>query len=215
MTELEIIGAPQSAFVRSVRMACEEKGVVYHLTPALPHTPEVDCIHPLGKIPAMRYGDYHLCESKAIASFVDRAFPGPKLFPDDAKVCGKVEQWVSIANTAIFPSVIPYFRAHFFPTTEDGQPDRAAIEHVLPEVRTRIDVLDKAVANTEYLAGNGFTYADICILPVLAYLRDLPESGAMLNDAKNLTRYFEQHSQRKSFKRTVPPPFSELRASAS
>jgi glutathione S-transferase len=81
MTDIEIIGAPQSNFVRAVRMACEEKGVAYHFTPARPHTQEVDCIHPLGKIPAMRYGDYQLCESKAIATFVDRAFPGPKLFP--------------------------------------------------------------------------------------------------------------------------------------
>jgi glutathione S-transferase len=216
MTDIEIIGAPQSPFVRAVRMACVEKGVAYRLTPAMPHSPEVNCIHPLGKIPAMRYGDYQLCESKAIATFVDRAFPGPKLFPDDAKVCGKVEQWVSITNTAIFPAVIPYFGAYLFPKTPDGKPDRATIERVLPEVRERIDVLDKAVANTECLAGNGFTYADISLLPILAYLRDLPESGgAILADAKQLTRYFDRHSQRESFRTTVPPPFGELRASAS
>jgi len=34
---LEIIGAPQSSFVRTVRIACEEKGVAYRLTPAMPH----------------------------------------------------------------------------------------------------------------------------------------------------------------------------------
>jgi hypothetical protein len=44
MTELEIIGAPQSIFVRAARMVCEEKGVAYRLTPARPHSPEVDCI---------------------------------------------------------------------------------------------------------------------------------------------------------------------------
>jgi glutathione S-transferase len=215
MTDLEIFGVPQSTFVRTARMACTEKGVAYRLTPAMPHSPEVDRIHPLGKIPVMRYGDFELCESKAIAVFVDRAFPGPKLFPDDAMACGKVEQWVSITNTAIFPTVMPYFGAYFFPKTPDSQPDREAIERVLPDVRARIDVLDKAIANRECLAGNGFTYADISILPVLAYLRDLPESGAIIADAKELTRYFEQHSQRESFKATVPPPMSELRASAS
>jgi glutathione S-transferase len=79
MTDIEIIGAPQSNFVRAVRMACAEKGVAYLFTPARPHTPEVDSIHPYGKIPVMRCGDYQLCESKAIVTFVDRAFPGPKL----------------------------------------------------------------------------------------------------------------------------------------
>jgi hypothetical protein len=49
--------------------------------------------------------------------------------------------------------------------------------------------------------------------PILAYLRDLPESGAILTGAKELTKYFAR--QRESFKATVPPPSSELRASAS
>jgi glutathione S-transferase len=124
MTDIEIIGAPQSSFVRSVRIACEEKNVAYRLTPARPHSPEVDCIHPLGKIPAMRYGDFQLFESKAIASFVDRAFSGPKLIPEDAMLCGKVEQWGSVANTTIFPVMLGYLLCYFFPGTPDGQPDR-------------------------------------------------------------------------------------------
>ena len=208
MTDIEIIGAPQSIFVRSARMICEEKGVAYRLTPARPHSPEVDCIHPFGKIPVMRYGDFQLFESKAIATFVDRAFPGPKLIPEDAKLCGKVEQWVSVENTTIFPAILPYFMGYFFSKTADGQPDRAAIEGALPEMLTHFNVLDKAVAETGHLAGASFTYADINLLPVLAYLQGLPESGEMLARAKHLTQYFNRHSQRASFMATVPPPFS-------
>jgi glutathione S-transferase len=122
---------------------------------------------------------------------------------------------VSIANTAIFPAVMPYLGAHFFPKTPDGQADRATIEQVLPVLRMHIEVLDKAVTNTGCLAGNDFTYADMNLLPVIAYLRDLPESSAILANAKELTKYFEQHSQRESFKATVPPPFGELRSSAA
>src|SRR5262249_22807713 len=57
---LEIIGAPQSNFVCTTRIACMEKGVPYTLNPARPHTPEVDAVHPLGRIPAMRHGDVTL-----------------------------------------------------------------------------------------------------------------------------------------------------------
>jgi glutathione S-transferase len=71
MAKIQIIGVPQSNYVWVVRMACEEKGVPYDLVPARPHSPEVDAIHPLGKIPAMRHGDIALCESKAIASYID------------------------------------------------------------------------------------------------------------------------------------------------
>jgi glutathione S-transferase len=214
MTDIEIIGAPQSIFVRTVRMACVEKGVAYRFIPARPHSPEVDSIHPYGKIPVMRYGDFELCESKAIATFVDRVFPGPKLFPDDAKLCGKIEQWTSIVNTTILPGILPYFMAYFFSGKPDGSPDRETIERVLPDVKKHMEVLDKAVAATGCLAGTNFTYADMSILPSLAYLRDLPESGALMDGAKELTQYFDKHSRRESFKATVPPPMSEVRASA-
>jgi glutathione S-transferase len=36
MATLQIIGAPQSNFVRAVRMLCHEKGVEYELDPARP-----------------------------------------------------------------------------------------------------------------------------------------------------------------------------------
>jgi glutathione S-transferase len=57
----------------------------------MPHSPEVNAIHPLGKIPVMRHGDFRLCESKAIVTYIDRVFPGPKLLPDDAMACAKIE----------------------------------------------------------------------------------------------------------------------------
>src|SRR5436190_2219865 len=56
MAELQLIGAPQSNFVWVCRIACAEKGVPYTLEPARPHTPEIEPIHPVGKIPAMRHG---------------------------------------------------------------------------------------------------------------------------------------------------------------
>ena len=65
MADLEIIGFPQSTFVRVARMTCEEKGIPYELKAVPPHSPEVTAIHPFGKIPAMRHGDLQLCESSA------------------------------------------------------------------------------------------------------------------------------------------------------
>ena len=211
MADLEIIGAPQSTCVRAVRMACEEKGVAYALRPARPHSPEVDAIHPFGKVPVMRHGEFTLFESKAIATYIDRSFPGAKIIPDDVVLCAKVEQWVSAFNTAVFPILMTYMRNYFFPSTADGQPDRAAIEGVLPEVQSRLSMLDKAVAETKHLVGHGFTYADMNMLPALAYLRELPESGKTIAEAQNLRAYFKLHSERESFVNTIPPPFSELR----
>ena len=212
MSDLELIGAPHSNFVRAVRIACEEKGVPYTLTPARPHSPEVDAIHPLGKIPVMKHGTFALFESRAIVSYVDRVFPGPRLFPEDARACALVEQWVSIANTAIIPKATQYLQGYFFPRTDDGRPNRAAIEASWPEVRAHMDLLDETVKATGHLVGNQFTYADMNLVPVLAYLRQCPESKAAFGETGALGEYFEAHSQRASVKATEPPPFPELTA---
>src|SRR5580692_6258361 len=101
MAELEIIGAPQSNFVRTVRMACAEKSVPYTLNGVFPHAPEVDAIHPFGKIPVMRHGEVALAETKAICSYVDLAFEGPHLIPRDPVGAARTEQWISLINTGI------------------------------------------------------------------------------------------------------------------
>ena len=135
-------------------MACEEKGVPYDLAPVRPHSPEINAIHPFGKIPAMRHGAVALCESKAIATYIDKSFGGPKLIPDDPLAAAQVEQWVSLINTQYEPVwVRGYLLSYFFPGTPDGSPNRTAIEKALPDMRKQAEILDRAVGGTGYLAG--------------------------------------------------------------
>jgi len=210
MSDLQIIGAPASNFVWTTRIACTEKGVPYALVPTPPHTPEVRAIHPFGKIPVARHGDVTLCESRAICLYVDRAFAGPALVPADPASAALVEQWLSLINTHIDPLLMRrYLRAYFFPDTPDGSPDRKAIEAALPDMRAHFAVLDEAVRPTGYLAGTSFTLADIGLLPILFYMNKMPESRAMLAQAKHLTAYFERHLERPSVKQTYPESLPE------
>lgn len=211
MAEVEILGSPFSNYVRSVRMALAEKGVAYKLVDAFAHSPEIDAIHPLGKIPVLRHGDFAICESTAIATYIDLAFHGPELFPDEPKAAAVCAQWVSILNTAMIQSFQTYMIAYYFPQTPDGQPDKAAATAAMPKVESNMRILDGQVAATGFLAGDHFTYADIALIPVLYYLAGLPESGAVLKALPALTAYLETHSQRPSFAATTPPSFEEFR----
>jgi len=206
MPPLEIIGAPQSNYVWAVRMVCEEKGVPYEHKAERPHSPSVDAIHPFGKIPVMRHGDVELCESKAIASYIDRVFDGPKVIPEDPKLGAQVEQWVSLGNVEFDKLMIrQYVVGYVFPK-EPGKPDMAAIGEAAEKMKPQIAVLDRAVADTGYLAGDGFTLADINILPMLFYVNRFEEGKAMLGAAKNLSAYMERHFARPSFQKSKPPP---------
>jgi glutathione S-transferase len=207
MANVEIIGFAPSTYVRTARMVCEEKAIPYDLKPAAPHSPDVAAIHPFGKIPVMRHGDFELCESKAIATYLDLTFPGPKLIPTDPRHAALTEQWVSLVNTRMDGTMIrTYLFAYIFPKTEDGSPDRKAIDGVLPALKDEIGLLDRAVAKGGYLAGDSFTFADINVMPILFYLQKFPEAAAAIAAAKPLAAYYERLAARPSFQNTTPPP---------
>jgi glutathione S-transferase len=157
-----------------------------------------------------RHGAVALCESRAICTYIDRAFAGPALVPADPAAAALVEQWLSLINTQIDPLLVRrYLRAYIFPDTADGSPDRKTIDAVLPEMRTQFAVLDEAVGATGYLAGSSFTLADIDLLPILFYMNKMPESRAMLAEARRLKAYFERHIERPSVQQTLPESMPE------
>ena len=215
MHMIQIFGVPFSSYVWVVRMVCEEKQIPYDLVPAGLRSQEICAIHPFGKMPVMRHGDIELCESKAIATYLDKAYPGPKMIPDDARGAAEVEQWVSLVNTTIDPCMIrTYALAHLLKKGANGQPDRAVIDRALPTMQKQIDVLDNAVAGTGYLAGDGFSLADVNLLPVLHYVQQCPEGNDMVGTARSLRAYFARHSQRPSFQSTMPQPHTAEQTAA-
>jgi glutathione S-transferase len=208
MPELELIGAAPSNYVWVCRIALAEKGVPHKHTEIMPHTPQVDAIHPFGKIPVMRHGEVTLCESRAICGYIDNTFDGPKLVPADCAKAAQVEQWVSIVNTHIDPTwVRQYLGAHFFPKTPDGSPDRAIIEAALPKMEQQFAAMDRAVAATGHLVGDTFTLADINFMPILFYMGIKPESNALMQRMPALKAYSDRHMARKSVQATVPTWF--------
>ena len=216
MPTLQIFGAPQSNFVWVTRIVAVEKGTQHELVPVMPHTALVDAYHPLGKIPAMRHGEVVLGESRAISLYIERAFAGPSLIPADPALAAKNEQWVSIVCTHIDPLLMrQYAGAYYFPNTSDGRPDRARIDPLLQSIEAQIAFLSAAVESTEHLAGDVFTLADAYLVPILFYMRDLPESREVLARWKPLSGYLDRHLQRPSVKATIPPPMSALAMQAA
>lgn len=205
MAELQIIGGPQSNFVWATRIVCVEKAVPYRHVMGLPHTPEVDAIHPFGKIPVMRHGGVSLCESRAIISYIDRIFEGPSLIPRDPVAAAQVEQWVSMICTTIDPLLLrQYYAAYVLAARGNGIIDRARIDAALPMMEPQFAVLDRAVAKTGQLVGDGFTLADAYLTPIVFYMSAVPESAALMAKTDHLKAYLERQMARPSVQQTKP-----------
>ena len=99
-----VFGAPYSVYVRAVRLALEEKGVPYELVPVdifAPGgpSPEHRERHPFGKIPALEHAGFRLYEAGATTRYVDEAFPGPRLQPEEPRSRARMNQIIGILDS--------------------------------------------------------------------------------------------------------------------
>jgi glutathione S-transferase len=206
MADLILYGTPLSTYVRSARMACVEKGVPYTLEPVPPHSETLRELHPFGRIPALRHGDFTLYETSAIMRYVDEAFDGPLLTPAEPRQRARMEQWISAINCYLDGAMIRRLvLQYYFPSGPDGKPDRGIVDKAAEEVRHQVGLLDAALAEGPYLLGPEVSLADLLLAPVMFYLAQTPEGGSILKATRNLERAGAAMRARKSYIETLPP----------
>ncbi len=206
MSDVILYGPPQSTYVRTARMTCEEKGVPYTLEAIELKSDAHMALHPFGRVPVMRHGEVLLYETKAICSYIDANFDGPDLMPKHAGPLGLAEQWISSVNCYIYDTMIhQYLFSYLFPKGADGQPDRAAIDAVVPEVKRQIGLIEQGLEGRTWLADE-FSLADLFVAPIMFYLGNAPESAEALASSPNIKRAGAAMNERASFANTMPPP---------
>src|SRR5215831_382055 len=98
-----VYGTEFSTYVRTVRMAFEEKSAAYNLADVSvikgeqkqpPHLAR----NPFGTVPAFEHDDLKLYETSAIVRYVDQVFPGPTLTPEDPRDRARMNQIISIID---------------------------------------------------------------------------------------------------------------------
>jgi glutathione S-transferase len=202
-----LLGDARSSYTRTARMGFAEKGVACTLEPAAPHSSAIDAVHPFGRIPALRDGEFEVWETSAILRYLDESFDGPSLTPGTIAERVRSEQWVSAVNSYLYDAMVRrYVLQYIFPTGEGGRPDRGVIDAAVKEMAPQLRALDRAYAKSDYLAGGqALSFADLFVAPILAYVERMPEGASLLADAPHLRRAQAAFRQRQSFTSTEPP----------
>lgn len=201
-----LFGDPRSSYVRTARMGLAEKGVKYTLQPVAPHTPEIQALHPFGRVPGFRDGRLVLFETSAILRYVDEAFPGPSLIPGTVRDRARCEQWVSAINAYLDGTMIRrYVLQYLFPKGAGGKPDRAVIDAAVKEMAQQLAILERAYGGNDFLAGRSLSMADLFLAPILYYVEQFPEGKALLPAYPNVARAQGVLRARPSFRDTTPP----------
>lgn len=125
-------------------------------------------INPMGKIPALSDGDFHLWESNAINWYVAEKHPAARLLPASPEGRAAVQRWLLFQTGHVTPACLPIFRAtnarvqSFWKTKGDA----VAAESARAELLRYLPVIDRALQDREWLEGE-FSLADIAFAPHL------------------------------------------------
>ncbi len=202
MATIKIYGVPPSSFTRTVRLACHEKGVDYELVPMFPG--QMGALNPFHKIPAITHGDMTLYESTAILRYLDRTFPGPRLWPEDSRQAALCDQWASAVCDSLVNSALRYLANHygFLPVPQE------MADKYLAKAREVVPVFDRQLGQSRYLVGDSVTAADLFLAPLAFYFAGIPGLTEIGEAAPNIARWMKDMSGRPSMMATVPEPIA-------
>ena len=91
---------------------------------------------------------------------------------------------------------------YVFPRGADNTPDRTVIDGAVKDVKLQLEALDRAYAQSDYLAGGQLPIADLLIAPILAYVENRPEGAQLMANARNVRRAQKILRARASFTET-------------
>jgi glutathione S-transferase len=169
MPEPIVYGFPRSTYVNIVRLVLTHKDVRYafHDLEPVMGKPEHLALHPFNRVPILRHGDFTVYETSAIVSYIDEAFDGPRLTPQDVRERARMNQWVSAVNSYYYPYMIYHVTHERLVYPELGiASDEKVVAHALPKVELALGVIERELSHgKEYLLGSELTLADFFILP--------------------------------------------------
>ncbi|MCG8422408.1 MAG: glutathione S-transferase N-terminal domain-containing protein [Proteobacteria bacterium] len=210
MTKPVLYGPSYSTYVRSVRLACEEKNVDYDLVEVdifagAHQTPEHLARHPFGKVPAFEHGDLKLFETNAITRYINENFEGVDLEPKNVRARAIMAEIIGVITAYAYPCMITHiFIQRVVMPMMGTAADEAVIEAAIPPAKTCAMTLESLIGSNTYLAGDALTRADLMFIPVYDYLSQTQEGKSILADASSLQAWWERVRTRPSVEKTVP-----------
>ena len=167
---LQLYGNPRSRAIRCLWML-EEVGQPYQLVeksvrPEDLQSTEYLRLNPNARIPTLVDGDVVLWESMAINLYLAQKYQGP-MHSESAEVFGLAAQWSFWAMLEIERLLLELLE-HSVLLPEYSR-DASVVERVGLLLKKPLTVLNRALAGRGFLAGDGFTVADLNVAGILMW----------------------------------------------
>jgi glutathione S-transferase len=119
--------------------------------------PELKKIHPLGRSPVIKDGDFVLAESGAIIEYLAERYGAGRFEPArgtrEYETC---RYWLHYAEGSLMMQLLVKIYL-----SRVGEPAKALAERVDAAVRMHLDYVESSLGAAQFLAGDAFTVADV------------------------------------------------------
>ncbi|KAJ0966919.1 hypothetical protein J5N97_023836 [Dioscorea zingiberensis] len=193
MGSVQVFGLPASTDVARVLACLFEKDVEFQLDPT-------------GQV-TFKYGNETLTDSREICRYVCTKFAdsgNKNLFGMGALERASIMQWLQAEAQNFDPPSSELVFQLAFAVPLGLKPDQARIAKSEKRLSKVLDVYDQRLAESEFLAGDEFTLADLSHLPNSQYIVTKSQKvRELFKSRKNVDRWWRAISSRSSWKKVV------------
>lgn len=166
-------------------------------------TEEYGALNPNRRIPTLVDGDTVVWESNAVTRYIAAKWGEGSLWPADLSVRATADMWMDWVQTTVMPPLVPVFWGLI--RTPPDKRDMQAIANKANVCGHVFQVLDAALADRDYVAGDSFTMGDIPAAAVTWRYLALPiERPELLHIAD----WMDRMDQRPAFLEHVKHPLT-------
>jgi glutathione S-transferase len=203
---IRIWGRANSVNVQKVLWCCDELGVAFERIDAggefgVVNDPAYRKLNPNGLVPAIEDAGFVLWESNAIVRYL--AAKHGKLWPQDPARRADADRWMDWQLGALWPALRPLFWG--LVRTPPEKRDLNAIEAARLQSAELFQILDGALAGSEFAAGAEFSVGDIALGVAAQRWMALPIERSSL---PNLEAWYFRLCERPAFQKNVLLPLS-------
>ena len=188
---VRIHGYPISTWTRTARMTCVEKGIAYELVPVDYGSEAHGEMHPFRKMPVLEVDGLFVVESLAVTGYLDEAFGGPSLQPENVVARARMRTWMGICADYLWRDVVRGLPRGTPPSDEQEEAARTAFERA-----------QSLGIEGPFLLGEAPTLADLYLAPQVANCRE--KAPEVLGGLEDLGAWWDTVSRRPSLTDTEP-----------
>lgn len=187
-------------------------------------------INPNGVVPTLKHGTRIVIDSSVINEYLDEVFPNKPLLPREPYARAKVRSWRQYIDEVPTTAIrIPSFnlvilknmknlteeafaaratkrplRKHFYQKMSPSGFSQLEFDQALERLRQTLERMERALAETRWVASDEFSIADISLMPTIVRLDDLGLSR-LWSDLPEVQSWYTRCQERPSFAATFYP----------